>query len=201
MNRSYRFIVLTSIVIIAAFFINAGISTEVDDVKNPIKIDTLNVSEGDEGGFFINLSAFIESPVEQYLTYQIFQRFVDTLFSDSSFVDTTWNENIGELPFSISKKARPKQDDDGVAAEKIGGLEKAVCCQCLTEDGELRVCRLLFSGLLLQGPPRRDMREAKSAALALLSFSFASVVLPRLGSKGKQGGDEEIKLHRLNLSI
>lgn len=45
MNRSYRFIVLTSIVIIAAFFINAGISTEVDDVKNPIKIDTLDINQ------------------------------------------------------------------------------------------------------------------------------------------------------------
>lgn len=47
MNRSYRFIVLLSITVIAVFFINAGINTNVEDVKNPSKIDTLNINQTD----------------------------------------------------------------------------------------------------------------------------------------------------------
>lgn len=45
MNRSYRFIVLLSIVILAVFFINAGITTNAEDVKNPTKIDSLEVNQ------------------------------------------------------------------------------------------------------------------------------------------------------------
>ena len=45
MNRSYRFIVLLSIVIIAVFFINAGISTNVEEVENPVKIDSVGINQ------------------------------------------------------------------------------------------------------------------------------------------------------------
>jgi len=45
MNRSYRFIVLLSIVIIAVFFINAGISTNIEEVKNPVKIDSVGINQ------------------------------------------------------------------------------------------------------------------------------------------------------------
>lgn len=45
MNRSYRFIVLLSIVIIAVFFINAGISTNIEEVENPVKIDSVGINQ------------------------------------------------------------------------------------------------------------------------------------------------------------
>lgn len=47
MNRSYRFIVLLSIIVIAVFFMNAGITPSADDGKNLSKLDTTNISQTD----------------------------------------------------------------------------------------------------------------------------------------------------------
>ena len=45
MNRSYRFIVLASIIIIAIFFINAEKSVKGDDLKSQVSIDSLKSPE------------------------------------------------------------------------------------------------------------------------------------------------------------